>query len=64
MASEHSFGHSGFTGTYAWADPDNQSVYVFLSNRVFPDADNWKIVKKDIRTKIHQVMYEALRDKK
>ena len=31
-----SFGHSGFTGTYAWADPDNQIVYVFLSNRTYP----------------------------
>ena len=34
--SPHSFGHSGFTGTFVWADPENQLVYIFLSNRVYP----------------------------
>jgi beta-N-acetylhexosaminidase len=58
-ASEQSFGHSGFTGTYAWADPENGLVYVFLSNRVFPDMLNAKLAKEDIRTNIHQVFYNA-----
>ncbi len=58
-ASSDSFGHSGFTGTYAWADPENNTVYVFLSNRVYPDASNWKLIRMDIRTKIQQVMYDA-----
>jgi len=40
-----SFGHSGFTGTLAWADPKEDLVYVFLSNRVYPNADNTKIVE-------------------
>lgn len=60
-ASPSSFGHSGFTGTYTWADPDNGLVYVFLSNRVHPDMDNKKIMDLDIRTNIHQLFYEAIK---
>ena len=60
-ASPVSFGHSGFTGVYVWADPANELVYVFLSNRVFPDAMNSKISEMNIRTKIHQQMYEVLK---
>jgi CubicO group peptidase (beta-lactamase class C family) len=59
-ASSESFGHSGFTGTYAWADPDKNLVYVFLSNRIYPDASNNKIMEHDIRTRIHQVFYDGL----
>ncbi len=58
--SASSFGHSGFTGAYAWADPKYELVYIFLSNRVYPSADNGKINKLNIRTNIHQVFYEAL----
>lgn len=54
-----SFGHSGFTGTITWADPDKGIVYVFLSNRVYPDAMNWKIVKENVRTDIQNVIYTA-----
>ena len=54
-----SFGHSGFTGTITWADPENGIVYVFLSNRVYPDAENWKIVKENIRTLIQDAIYVA-----
>jgi len=61
-ASSDSYGHSGFTGTIAWADPDNQSIFVFLSNRVHPDASNRKLITKDIRTKIHSVLYEAIQE--
>ncbi|MDD4848369.1 MAG: glycoside hydrolase family 3 N-terminal domain-containing protein [Bacteroidales bacterium] len=59
-ASQKSFGHSGFTGCYAWADPANGLVYVFLSNRIFPDSNNTKLSNMDIRTKIHQAAYDAL----
>ena len=59
-ASDKSFGHSGFTGTYAWADPEKGLVYVFLSNRVFPDMHNSKLADEDIRTYIHQLFYNAL----
>ncbi len=59
-ASDASFGHSGFTGTYVWADPENELIYVFLSNRVHPDANNGKIMRENIRTNLHQAIYDAL----
>ncbi len=59
-ASQESFGHSGFTGTFVWADPITKIVYVFLSNRVYPDAENNKISEMNIRTNIQQVVYDAL----
>jgi CubicO group peptidase (beta-lactamase class C family) len=62
VPSTESFGHSGFTGTYAWSDPKYQINYVFLSNRVFPDAENWKIVKTGIRTEIQRIIYRALEE--
>lgn len=55
-----SFGHSGFTGTYAWADPDKDVVYIFLSNRVYPDAENKKLITMNVRTKIQEVIYNAI----
>jgi CubicO group peptidase (beta-lactamase class C family) len=59
-ASQLSFGHSGFTGTLVWADPKYVINYVFLSNRVCPDQDNWKIRDMSIRTEIQKVIYEAV----
>jgi len=56
-----SFGHSGFTGTLAWADPEKQIVYVFLSNRVYPDVESNKLVKLGIRTAIQEVIYDAVK---
>lgn len=55
-----SFGHSGFTGTIAWADPVEDIVYVFLSNRVYPSAVNNKLAKMDIRTRIQEEIYRVL----
>ncbi|WP_027126354.1 glycoside hydrolase family 3 N-terminal domain-containing protein [Gelidibacter mesophilus] len=57
-----SFGHSGFTGTYAWADPDEQIIYVFLSNRTYPNATNNILLKEGIRTEIQRLIYEAIID--
>lgn len=59
-ASGSSFGHSGFTGTLTWADPKIGLVYVFLSNRVYPDADNRKLIKMSVRTNIQQILYNAV----
>ena len=59
-ASALSFGHSGFTGTLAWADPENQLLYIFLSNSIHPDASNKKLLKMDVRTEIMQVIYDSL----
>ncbi len=61
-ASIESYGHSGFTGTYSWADPANGLLFVFLSNRVHPDATNRKITQLNIRTKLHQTMYDILNE--
>ena len=58
-----SFGHSGFTGTLAWADPREEIVYIFLSNRVYPSAENNKLAKYDIRTKIQSEIYKVLATK-
>ena len=55
-----SFGHSGFTGTYAWADPADGIVYVFLSNRVNPSAENKELVNLGIRTRIQEVIHDAV----
>jgi beta-glucosidase-like glycosyl hydrolase/CubicO group peptidase (beta-lactamase class C family) len=62
--SYESFGHSGFTGTLAWADPDEEVVYIFLSNRVYPDASNYKLIQMDIRTRIMEVIYDAIEKSK
>ncbi len=58
--SYDSFGHTGFTGTMAWADPKEEVVYIFLSNRIYPDADNKKLMRLDIRTNIQEVIYKSL----
>jgi len=59
-----SFGHSGFTGTYAWADPQEQVVYIFLSNRIYPNASNTKLVSMNIRTRIQEEIYTAIANSK
>lgn len=58
--SMESFGHQGFTGTFAWADPESEIVYVFLSNRTFPDASVNKLSKERIRERIQQIIYDAI----
>ncbi len=55
----NSFGHSGFTGTFVWADPENQMVYIFLSNRVNPTRDNRNLYNLNIRPAVQQVFYKA-----
>ncbi|MEP5341774.1 MAG: glycoside hydrolase family 3 N-terminal domain-containing protein [Algibacter sp.] len=57
-----SFGHSGFTGTYAWADPEEEIVYIFLANRTYPNAGKNKLLKENIRTEIQRLIYEAIED--
>lgn len=60
LCSYNTFGHSGFTGTMAWADPDFDLVYVFLSNRTFPDASNRKLIDQNIRTRIQDLIYDSI----
>lgn len=54
------FGHTGFTGTCVWSDPDNNLTYIFLSNRVYPNADNNMLVKMNIRTQLQEVIYKTI----
>ncbi len=60
-ASDKSFGHSGYTGTFTWVDPENGLLFVFMSNRVYPTRENRKLYQLSIRPGIHQVLYDALR---
>ena len=57
-----SFGHTGFTGTIAWADPEENIVFVFLSNRVYPNANNKKLIRMGIRTEIMQAIYDGFNE--
>ncbi|MBN2486352.1 MAG: serine hydrolase [Bacteroidales bacterium] len=59
--SAKSYGHTGFTGTMAWADPETGIVYVFLSNRIYPDALNTKLAKMDVRTNIQKAIYDSMK---
>jgi beta-glucosidase-like glycosyl hydrolase/CubicO group peptidase (beta-lactamase class C family) len=59
-ASDAAFGHTGFTGTCAWADPEENLVFVFLSNRTFPDMNNYRLNKLRTRHRILSTVYEAI----
>lgn len=58
-ASRRTFGHTGFTGTCVWADPEYNLVYIFLSNRLTPDGSNNKLIKMNVRTEILETAYSA-----
>ncbi|PKD21635.1 serine hydrolase [Salegentibacter salinarum] len=59
-ASKASFGHTGFTGIYAWVDPEEDLLYLFLSNRVLPSRSNTRLYQLNTRTNIQQVVYDAI----
>ncbi len=59
-ASPDSFGHSGFTGTFVWADPTHNLLFILLSNRVYPYRSQRNLYKMDIRPKLHQAAYDYL----
>lgn len=60
-ASPESFGHSGYTGTFAWADPTNQLLFIFFSNRVYPTRNNSKLFDLNIRPALHQAVYNSIK---
>jgi CubicO group peptidase (beta-lactamase class C family) len=64
LVSEQSYGHSGFTGTFVWADPASQLLFVFLSNRVYPDRDNHKINKLGLRPQILESFFKLAAEPK
>ena len=59
-ASSRTFGHTGFTGTFAFVDPDYNLVVVILANRTFPSMNNKKYIRESYREKIHTVIYNAM----
>jgi len=62
--SEHcssaTYGHTGFTGTCIWADPKQEVLYIFLSNRTWPDAENKMLIQEGVRKKIHDIIYNCI----
>lgn len=60
-ASQSSYGHTGFTGTMLWVDPEYELVYVFLSNRVHPSSATNKLAQMNIRTDIQSVIYSYIK---
>ena len=59
-AGPNTFGHLGFTGPCVWVDPDENLIFIFLTNRTFPSMRNYKWSKEDYRPKIQSIIYEAL----
>lgn len=62
FASSKTFGHTGFTGTCIWVDPEFNLVYIFLSNRVNPDMNNNKLGNSNIRPRIQDIVYQSMFD--
>jgi len=58
QASSRSFGHSGYTGTMAWVDPEYNLLFIFFSNRVYPTRLNTKLYQLKVRSRIHRVIYD------
>ncbi|MBO0930937.1 serine hydrolase [Fibrella sp. HMF5036] len=64
QASAQSFGHTGFTGNMVWVDPAEELVFVFLSNRLYPTGGNNAINTTRLRRRIHEVIYNSLKEEK
>jgi len=62
-ASPATFGHSGYTGTLVWVDPESKIMFIFLSNRVYQTRLNRKLYTLDIRPRIHNAIYSARLEK-
>ncbi len=60
QASGRSYGHTGFTGTLAWADPESDLLFIFLSNRVYPTRESRAIYELNVRPQIHGLLYELI----
>lgn len=60
LASSRTFGHTGFTGTCIWVDPEFNLVFIYLSNRVHPDMTNNRLLNANIRPRIQEVIYKAI----
>ena len=54
-----SFGHTGFSGTAVWVDPRNELCFIFLSNRIHPDASNTRLLDANVRTRLQEQLYRV-----
>jgi CubicO group peptidase (beta-lactamase class C family) len=61
LVSSGTYGHTGYTGTCIWIDPDNKLVYIFLSNRVYPSRRHTQLMELNIRNRIQEIIYDSLR---
>ena len=61
LAGKNTFGHLGFTGICAWADPDKKLIFIFLSNRTYPTMENNKLMNGDFRPRLQSVVYRAIK---
>ncbi len=59
LVSDNTFGHTGFTGTALWIDPVHQIVFVFLSNRVYPNENNRELIQGNYRTRLQDIFYQG-----
>jgi beta-N-acetylhexosaminidase len=62
LAGPNTFGHTGFTGTCVWADPDKNLIFIFFSNRTYPTMENGKLISGDYRPRMQSVIYRALKN--
>lgn len=60
LGSKSMFGHTGFTGTCVWVDPEYNLVFVFLSNRICPDEENKELINGNYRTRIQDLLYHSM----
>ncbi|WP_425391737.1 serine hydrolase domain-containing protein [Ekhidna sp.] len=60
-ASYKSYGHTGYTGTLSWADPESELIFIFLSNRVYPSRTYRSLYQLNVRPTIHQLFYDYLK---
>jgi len=60
-ASPESYGHSGYTGTFTWADPQKKILFIFMSNRVYPTRNNSRLSDLNIRSSMLQVIYDSIK---
>lgn len=58
------YGHTGFTGTSFWVDPDNNLIYIFLSNRVYDKRTHYSLMGLNIRERIQEEIYKAIKKEK
>jgi CubicO group peptidase (beta-lactamase class C family) len=62
-SSDAAYGHTGFTGTMVWVDPEYDLIYIFLSNRIYPEQYNKKLNEMSIRSKVLDIVYRAIQKK-